>query len=194
MRIRLILTAAAALLLGSRGVAAQTVVTPEPKLSPEKQVVNDAIYRLRDSLVLVEAAGARFVRDRQQASDAGLRSRARLMADRCRSAMAESDSTHAAVQIGGLPSPDPRGHRTRMEKSIGQLRTKLAWCDGEFTRLAQPAQADELRGYAVGRAGQVSTAVQSFIAEIGAYLTNGVGTRYKPSVRGAGSVASGSSR
>ena len=101
------------LLLGTRTLAAQTVVTPEPKLSPEAQVVSDAIYRLRDSLLVVEAAGSRIARDRAQASDASLRSRAKLLADRCRFAAEISASTKATIRKGGMPSPDPKGNLVR---------------------------------------------------------------------------------
>jgi hypothetical protein len=152
------------------------------------------MYRLRDSLVLVEAAGARIARDRAQASDASLRSRARLLADRCRSAATTSDSTRAAVTTGGFPSPDPKGNRTRLEESISQLKGKLTWCATEFTRLSEPEQGTELRGYGIGRAAQVNIAVQSYTSEMSAYLMAVFGVRYKPSVRGAGSVAGGSTR
>jgi hypothetical protein len=186
--------AAVVLLAGARGVAAQTVVTPEPKLPPEKQMVSDAIYRLRDSLLLVDAAGARFARDRNQASDASMQSRSRLMATRCRNALLTADSTKARITAGGQPTPDPRGVRTRMEKAIGQLGAKLSWCDTEFARLGEPANSEELRGYAIGRAEQVSASVKQFIVEIDYYLNTALGTRYRPSVRGAGSVASGALR
>lgn len=193
MKIRLSLMIAA-LVLSARALAGQTVVVPEPKLSPEKQLVSDAIYRLRDSLMLVEAAGSRFARDRKQASDASMRSRSQLMASRCRAALLESDSTRAIVNRGAQPAPDPRGARTRMESAVGQLRTKLSWCEGEFNRLSTPANAEELRGYVIGRAEQVSASVQSFITEIDVYLTTGLGARYKPNTKGAGSVASGVGR
>ncbi|HWA15200.1 MAG TPA: hypothetical protein VG817_02120 [Gemmatimonadales bacterium] len=185
------LAALGVLLLGTRTLAAQTVVTPEAKLSPEAQVVSDAIYRLRDSLLLVEAAGSRIARDRAQASDASLRSRAKLLAERCRFAAETSDSTTATIRKGGMPSPDPKGNLARMERATSGLKEKLVWCDTEFTRLSAPEQAEELRGYGIGRAKKVSDAIQSYTSEIVLYLSAALGARYKPSVRGAGSVATG---
>ncbi len=176
---------------GTSALAAQTVVQPEPKLSAEAQVVSDALYQLRDSLILVDAAGARIARDRAQASDASLRSRARLLADRCRTALTISDSTRATVARGGFPDPDPLASRTRLEQSIVQLKGKLTWCESEFARLSQLEQSEELRGYGIGRAAQVNRAVQSYTTEMASYLMKALGVRYNPRVRGAGSVASG---
>lgn len=187
-----ILLVLASLVCSAGSVAAQTVVQPEKKLEPEAQLVSDAVYRLRDSLLRVEAAGARIARDRAQASDASLRSRAKLLADRCRLAAATSDSTRAAIARGGFPSPDPKAQLPRMEKATTQLKEKLTWCDTEFSRLSEPAQAAELRGYGIGRAAQVSAAIQAYSAEIVLYLDVGLGVRYKPSMRGAGAVATGS--
>jgi hypothetical protein len=187
------LLALALLVIGTTPLTAQTVVVPEKKLAPAEQLVNDAIYRLRDSLLLVEAAGSRIARDRAQASDASLRSRATLLAERCKLAIATSDSTRAAVAKGNFPSPDPKANLPRFEKATVELKTKLAWCETEFTRLSDTSKAEELRGYGIGRAAQVSTAIQRYTSEIMIYLNAGLGMRYKPSVRGAGAVAGGNS-
>lgn len=188
------LVTAAALLLGANDLVAQAVLKPDAPLSPEKQVINDAIYRLRDSLTLIDAAGSRFARDRAKASDASLQSRARLMSERCRSAVTTADSSRSVVTAGGLPAPDPRGHLPRFDKAVVELRAKLVWCDGEFTRLSKPANAAELRGYGIGRAAQVSISVQDYVAAASLYLKTALGVRYKPSIQGAGSVASGKAK
>jgi hypothetical protein len=177
-----------ALALGARDLAAQAaVLQADPVLPPEKKVVEVAIYQLRDTLNLVEAAGARFARDRQQVSDAALRSRARVIAERCRASVSISDSTQGTIKRQAQPTPDPRGLLKRIDKSIVDVRAKLLWCDKEFTRLSEPANAEELRGYGIGRAQQVSDLIQ-------AYMRNALGARYVPITRGAGSSAAGSPR
>ena len=77
------LLALAALVASAVPVRAQVVVQPEPPLDSIQSVVHDALYLLRDSLQYVEAASARFARDRNMSSDAVLRSRAQSMAERC---------------------------------------------------------------------------------------------------------------
>lgn len=177
-----------ALALGARDLAAQqgAIFTADPVLPPEKKVVEESLYRLRDSLNTIEAAGARFERDRQQVSDAALRSRATVIADRCRGSIPVSDSTSVILHKQAQPTPDPRGLIKRMDKSLVELRAKLVWCDKEFTRLATPANAEELRGYGIGRAKQVSDVIQEHIAATAAYMRNALGARYVPITRGAG--------
>lgn len=184
-----------ALALGAHDLSAQAaVLQADPELSPEKKAVEVAIYRLRDTLNLVEAAGARFARDRQQVSDAALRSRARVIAERCRASVPISDSTQGTIKRQAQPTPDPRGLLKRIDKSIVEVRSKLEWCDKEFTRLAEPANAEELRGYGIGRAQQVSDLIQAYIGEAASYMRNALGARYVPITRGAGSSAAGSPR
>lgn len=179
-----------ALAVGARDLSAQAaVLQADPVLPPEKQVVEQALYRLRDSLTLVEAAGARFARDRQHVSDAVLRSRARVISERCRGSIPVSDSTQATVKRQGQPTPDPRGLIKRIDKTIVDVRAKLEWCDKEFTRLAEPANAEELRGYGIGRAQQVSDLIQVYVGETANYMRNALGARYVPITRGAGSSA-----
>lgn len=191
MNYRTLLTAGL-LLAGADTLSAQAVYTPDPPLPPEHQVVADAIYRLRDSLNLIGAAGARLALDRQGTSDESLRSRATLLASRCRSAVPTADSTKAVVLRGAVPTPDPRGVMKRFDKAIADVRAKLVWCESEFTRLSDAKNAEELRGYGIGKAQQVNQASQAYVTESALYLKLAMNARYKPNTRGAGSIPSAS--
>lgn len=191
MNCRMLLVAGV-MLLSTRGAEAQAVLRPDPELPPEMKAVQKAIYELRDSLGLIEAAGARLALDRKGASDQSLRSRARVLADRCRAALPVADSTKALVVRSEIPNPDPRGMVKRFDKAVVDVRAKLVWCEGEFTRLSDPKHADELRGYGIGRAQQMNSATQAYVGESMFYMRHALGARYVPNMRGAGSVPSGS--
>lgn len=174
------------LLLAAVPLRAQTVVQPEPKLNSEQMTVRTSLYHLRDSLNAVEAASARIARDLRSASDAALRSRARTVALRCQAAVSQLDSSRAVVERGQLPSPDPKHRRSELDKAMAQLRGHLVDCSTQFTALTDPAKAEELRGYGIGRGQRVQTAVQAYRPAASAYFRAAFDQQYWPNTRGAG--------
>jgi hypothetical protein len=156
--------------------------------------VSAALYRLRDTLLVIESSTARFARDRGSASDQALQSRARVIAGRCKAATPLTDSVHKIVVASDIPANDRAGVRARMEKSMLQLHDKLEWCSTEFERLAGSSNAKELRDYGIGRGKQVDAATQDYVVRMQAFLQIGLGARYKPYTKGAGATPSGTNR
>lgn len=181
----------AALVAGTRGLSAQMVVQPEAKLNETQTAVRASLYRLRDSLQLVEAASARIARDLAKSSDAVLRSRAHVMASRCQAAVVQTDSTREAVSLGALPSPDPRGTRAQLDKALGALRVKLEECVGQFNGLTTPEKAEELRGYGIGKGQRVQDAIQGYRPTASLYFRAAFNQQYFPTTRGAGATPTG---
>ena len=186
------LIALAAMLAGAVPVRAQVVVQPEPKLDSTQVVVFDALYRLRDSLQFVEAASARIARDRDMTSDAVLRSRALTMAERCEIVVRITSEVKDVVTRTGRPDPDPKGDRPRYLGALDTLRRRMEDCSTEFTRLAQPEAAQELRDYGIGRGHRVQEAIRAYDPEITRYFYSATGRRYQPYMRGAGATPTGS--
>lgn len=178
--------ALAALVLSAASLPAQTVVQPDRKLTEQETVVRTSLYQLRDSLNAVEAASARIARDLQSASDAALRSRARVMAARCRAATSQLDSSRAVVGRGNVPAPDPKQQRGALDKALVQLRSTLTGCGTEFTGLTAPEKAQELRGYGIGRGQKVQAAIQDYRAVASLYFRAAFDQQYWPDTRGAG--------
>lgn len=178
----------AALVTGGRSLGAQMVVQPEAKLNQAQMTVRTSLYRLRDSLQLVEAASARIARDLSGASDAALRSRARVMADRCQAAAIQTDSTRGVLSREGLPEPDPNGVRVPMVKALDSLQLQLIACVGQFTSLTEPAKAEELRGYGIGRGKKVQEAIQGYRPIASRYFRSTFNQQYWPATRGAGAT------
>lgn len=181
-----------ALLAFGQGLQAQMVVTADPTLSPEQAAVSQALYMLRDTLMMVQSATSRFARDRGVASNLALQSRARVIAARCRATTPIIDSTQQVVASSGIPANDHAGIRPDLEKSMGELTGKLKWCTTEFERLAADSNAQELRDYGIGRGRQVDLAAQQYLLKMQRYLFAGLGVRYRPPTRNAGATPSGS--
>lgn len=180
----------AALATGGRSLGAQTVVQPEAKLTPAQTSVRSALYQLRDTLLLVEAASARIARDLRTASDPALRSRARVMVDRCHAAIAQADSTRAVVAREALPNPDSKGVRRELDRALEVLQGHLRRCATQFTELTDPAKAEELRGYGIGRGQRVQTAIREYRPTASRYFRMAFGQQYWPSTAGAGATPS----
>ncbi len=179
-------------LLGTgQGLQAQLVMTPDVKLTPEQAVVSDALYRLRDTLLAIESANARFARDRVGTSDLGLQSRARVISSSCKAATPLTDSVHKIVAGSGIPTVDPAGVRATLEKSMTELHSKLEWCTTEFDRLSSKDNVQELRDYGMGRGKQVDLATRDYVSRMQTYLHVGMGARYKPYTKNAGATPSG---
>ncbi len=181
----------ATLFAGSGGLSAQMVVQPEAKLNEAQMVVRTSLYRLRDSLQLVEAASARIARDLATSSDAALRSRATIMARRCAAALSQTDSTRGVVSRGALPDPDPKGLRLTLDKALDTLRIQLQACVGQFNSLSDPAKSEELRGYGIGRGKQVQVAIQKYRPTASQYFRAAFDQQYWPNLNGAGATPSG---
>lgn len=180
-----------AVLLAPCSVTAQMVVQPEPKLEHPQLTVRDALYALRDSLTLVEAASARLARDLSTSSDQALSSRSRVISDRCQAALAQLRLSRDTVTTYALPQPDARKVRPALESVIRQLEVDLGNCVQEFSALSAPEKAVELRGYGIGRGQRVQQAIRPLVPVLQRYFSEGLGTAYRPSVRGAGSIPSG---
>jgi hypothetical protein len=180
----------AALAAGSRGLSAQMVVQPEAKLNQAQMTVRTSLYQLRDSLQLVDAATARIARDLSRASDAALRSRASVTAARCQAAAVQLDSTRGVVSRGALPVPDPKGIRLSLDRALDSLRVQLSDCATHFTTLADPAKAEELRGYGIGRGQRVQRAIQNYRPAASVYFRAAFSQQYKPNTSGAGATPS----
>jgi len=179
-----------ALVVGGPLASAQTVVQPEAKLNDVQTTVRTSLYQLRDTLLLVEAASARIARDLGNASDAALRSRALVMVDRCRAAVVQTDSTRGVVARGALPDPDPKGMRTLLDRALGDLRGQLQECITQFTSLSEPAKAEELRGYGIGRGQRVQDAIRNYRPTASRYFRAAFNQQYWPSTAGAGATPS----
>jgi hypothetical protein len=180
----------AALAAGTRPAAAQVVVEPEAKLTPAQTTVRAALYQLRDTLLPVEAASARIARDLSTASDPALRSRARLMVQRCRAATVQTDSARRVVAREALPNPDPLGARAALDRALGELRGQLQQCTAQFTELSDPAKAEELRGYGIGRGQRVQNAIGSYRPTASQYFRVAFSQQYWPNMVGAGAIPS----
>lgn len=171
-------------------VSAQTVVKPQAKLTPAQSTVRNALYQLRDTLQLVEAASARIARDLASTSDAALRSRARVMVDRCRASLPQIDSARSVVAREALPDPDPKAVRRALDRSLVDLREQLQDCVTEFTDLGDPAKADTLRGYGIGRGKRVQAAIRNYRPVAAQYFKLTFDQPYWPSMAGAGATPS----
>lgn len=179
-------------LAGAAPASAQMVVTPEPKLDSTQALISEALYHLRDSLQFVEAASARLARDRSATSDAVLRSRALTMAERCEAAVRVSDAAREVVVRSARPEPDRRSDLPKYLQALDTLRKRLVDCQGEFTRLARPEFAEELRGYGIGRGERVQEAIRAYDPAIKQYFTAATGRSYWPYMKGAGATPTGS--
>jgi hypothetical protein len=185
------LLAFTAMMASAMPVRAQTVVQPEPPLDSTQAVIHDALYLLRDSLQYVGAASARFARDRNISSDAVLRSRAKTMAERCETVVRISGEVREVVVRSARPDPDAKGERPRYLGALDELRHQMEQCSQEFTRLAKPEAAQELRDYGIGKGKRVDEAIQVYHAEIIRYFYASTGRRYQPYMRDAGATPTG---
>lgn len=169
-------------------LTAQTVVS-EPVLDAVQVELRDELYRLRDTLTLVESATARIARDLKTSSDQVLRSRARSVSDRCQAAAATVGPARTLVTERARPEPDPRKSRAQLTTALDTLELKLTQCTTEFAGLATPARSQELRDYGVGRGTRVREAVRAFDVALGLYFANALVIRYMPKAgRGTGPV------
>ena len=180
----------AVVLAGTTPLRGQTVVAPPPKLDSTQTAVRDVLYRLRDSLQLVDAASARIARDRAMSSDMLMRSRAYLLATRCASAARAVAPARSAIISAGLPRTDRLALRAALLRSLDSLDVGLASCVTEFKRLQTPERAAELRDYGIGRGKKVQLYIRHHDAAVGPFFQEVAGSRYEANRQGAGSIAS----
>lgn len=168
-------------------LTAQTVVT-EPVLDPVQIELRDELYRLRDTLTLVEGATAVIARDIGSSSDQVLRSRARTVSERCKVAASVVPPARILVTERARPMPDPRKHRAQLTSALEELEVKLTECTTEFAGLATPDRSKELRDYGIGRGAKLREAVRAFDLALGIYFPSAIGTRYMPKAGRTGGV------
>lgn len=178
------------ILAGTATLQAQTVVAPPPKLDSTQTAVRDALYRLRDSLQLVDAAASRLARDRSMSSDALLRSRAFHLSTRCSAASSALAPTRLVITSSGLPATDPKAYRPTALRSLDSLEAGLKYCSTEFKRLLATELGAELRDYGIGRGERVQRYIRKHDVAISPYFEAVTGGRYEASRRGAGAVVS----
>ncbi|HXI20376.1 MAG TPA: hypothetical protein VNH46_04790, partial [Gemmatimonadales bacterium] len=157
---------------------------------PSQQAMRATLYALRDSLLLVDAARARIARDLGGASDAALRSRARVMSERCQAASHSAVAARDSVSASELPVRDSLRARESLVRALERLGADLDHCATEFEGLSRPEQAEELRGYGIGKGERVSQSIRRYQPAVQNYFEVALGTRYMPSLRGAGSIPS----
>ena len=177
------------LLAGTSPLLGQDVIAPPPKLDSTQTAVRDALYRLRDSLQLVDAASSSLARDRAKSSDDVLSSRARRLATNCAAAAKAIEPTRKVVTSAGLPLKDPRSIRPTLLHSLDSLTVGLKYCAAEFHRLQAPELAAELRDYGIGRGEKVQSYIRRHDSAVGPYFETVTGSRYEASRRGAGTIA-----
>jgi hypothetical protein len=169
-------------------LGAQTVVT-EPVLDPVQVELRDELYRLRDTLTLVEGATALIARDLRSSSDQLLRSRAKAVSERCMVAASVVPPARVLVTERARPMPDVRKSRAHLISALEELEVKLTQCTTEFAGLATPDRSQELRDYGIGRGAKLREAVRAFDTALGLYFANAIGTRYMPKAgRSAGLI------
>ncbi|MGH7657968.1 MAG: hypothetical protein ACREL6_07020 [Gemmatimonadales bacterium] len=169
-------------------LAAQASVVMPERLSPEQVSVRNAYLVLRDSLHAVEAGGARLVRDKRGSSDASLSSRARVISRGCTAALGLVDSTRVRMMTIESAQPRVMERRSSLSSSFTELAAGLGKCQAEFTRLAEPANVEELRGYGFGRAEAIREIIQHFNKMSWEYLRI-LGIEVRPIGAGANPLA-----
>jgi hypothetical protein len=175
----------AALAAGTRPAGAQAVFE-NPKLTPSQVALGRSLYRLRDSLLLVDAAAARIARDLKGASDIALRSRARLLRDRCARAATILPRVRLTVDSIALPAPDTAKTRPAFGRALTAVGAVLDVCRAQFDSLSMPEHHEVLRDYGIGRAARVQEGLRRYDTAVRPYFRGAVGTAYLPNSRGAG--------
>jgi hypothetical protein len=178
-----------ALCLGASPAAAQQVIK-KPVFDSVQTSLRTTLYALRDSLMLVDAASARLVRDRTSASDALLGSRARSIAARCAAAGLMAGLSREKVVQAGRPVPDREGALPRLDRALTELKTQMEGCTTEFTGLATAQKAGELRDYGIGRGAKVQQAIRRYEPSVRLFFDKAIGDRYFPNLVGAGATPS----
>lgn len=152
------------------GLAAQTVMRPQPPLDSARAALRDALLVLRDSLNTIDGAAARLQRDYRQASGASLLSRARVMRDACARSVRTVGPTKQAVQAAKLSEPRRVKRRGQLIGAMNQLNGVLARCESQFASMSRRGEAETVRGYANDRAIRVQSAIRKYEQAVREFL------------------------
>jgi hypothetical protein len=163
----------------SRLDAQGTVVLPEAPLDSARAALRDDLLTFRDSLLTIDAAAARLHRDYRQASEAVLRSRARVMTEACRRSVRNVPLARRAVQVSSASNDARRETRRALLGALDRLNRVLTRCQTEFGGLSQPGQGEEVRGYGNDRAIRIQSGLREYERVLARYL-NAMGIRMRP--------------
>lgn len=156
-----------------------TVVLPEAPLDSARAALRNDLGTFRDSLSTIDAAAARLHRDYRQASEAVLRSRARVMTEACNRATRNMPLARRAVQASHASNQARRQTREELLGALDRLRKVLTRCQTEFQDLSRPGQGEEVRGYGNNRAIRVQSGLREYERVLTRYL-NAMGIKTTP--------------
>ena len=156
-----------------------TVVLPEAPLDSARAALREDVLTFRDSLRTIDAAAARLHRDYRQASDAVLRSRARVMTEACTRSLRNVPLARRAVRTSAASNDARRQTRRELLEALDRLNRVLARCQTEFSALSQPGQGEEVRGYGNDRAIRTQSGLREYERVLARYL-NAMGIRIRP--------------
>jgi hypothetical protein len=148
-----------------------TVVLPEAPLDSARAVLRDELRTFHDSLSTIDAAAARLHRDNRQASEAVLRSRARIMTEACTRAARNVPLARRAVQASRASNQARRQTRSEVLGALDRLNKVLARCQKEFEDLSRPGQGEQVRGYGNHRAIRTQSGVREYERVVARYLS-----------------------
>ena len=156
-----------------------TVVLPEAPLDSARAALRDDLFTFRDSLSTIDAAAARLQRDYRQASEAILRSRARVMTEACTRSVRNVPLARRAVQVSVASNDASRQAHRELLGALDRLNLVLTRCQTEFGRLSQPGQGEEVRGYGNDRAIRIQSGLREYEGVLARYLSS-MGIRSQP--------------
>lgn len=148
--------------------AQAAAIFPEQPLEPNRARVRDAVYVLRDTLQPVIATIARLQRDFRKSSPQLMSSRARELVTYCAAAernVAPVQTVVVKTKVVGKTATQTRLKRAqhaRLQRQLDSLDLTLTRCSTEFTRLSQPGNAEEMRGYGSRRAQPVREGILKY--------------------------------
>ncbi len=147
-----------------------TVVLPEVPLDSARAALRDDLFTFRDSLSSIDAAAARLHRDNRQASDAVLRSRARVMTEACTRSVRNLPRTRRAIQASEASNDARRRARREMLGALDRLNGILTRCQSLFGAWSEPGKGEEVRGYGNNRAIGIQSGLREYERILARYL------------------------
>jgi hypothetical protein len=141
---------------------AQGVLMPSSRLDGARTRVRDAMLVLRDSLITINSAAASLQHDFRQTSGAVLSARARELSNACARSVRTIGPTRQVVASAAATSPGRVRSRDALVRSLDSLNTELSRCVTEFSAMAAPDRAEEVRGYAIRRSEPVLKALGDY--------------------------------
>jgi hypothetical protein len=148
-----------------------TVVLPEAPLDSARAALRDDLLTFRDSLSSVDAAAARLHRDYRQASEAVLRSRARVMTEACTRSVRNVPRARLAIQVSEASSDTRRRARRELLGALDRLSLVLNGCQKEFGALSGPGKGEEVRGYGNNRAIRIQSGLREYEQALARFLS-----------------------